>query len=204
MLDPFAPLTAFLDGVAERFGVPACDCAVTLHGEQVYRHSAGFSDPEGKIPVSSTDTYWIYSATKLTTCVSALRLVDEGKLSLEDPVEKYLPEFGQVPVKVPFDGVEPLKTRLTVRRLMNMTGGLDYDLSRPGLAAIWKNALLLPMATGLTGLLLAALHLALIAAFWAWIGWMSIPFVFLGPATLVAWTSWKLFPKLEEALLRHE
>lgn len=72
------------------------------------------------------------------------------------------------------------------------------------LAAIWKNALLLPMATGLTGLLLAALHLALIAAFWAWIGWMSIPFVFLGPATLVAWTSWKLFPKLEEALLRHE
>ncbi len=135
MLDRFAPLTAFLDGVAERFGVPACDCAVTLHGEPIYRHSAGFSDPEGKIPVSPRDTYWIYSATKLTTCVSALRLVDEGKLSLEDPVDKYLPEFGKVPVKVPFDGVEPLKTRLTVRHLMNMTGGLDYDLARPGLAA---------------------------------------------------------------------
>ena len=72
------------------------------------------------------------------------------------------------------------------------------------LKKIWKNALFLIPVMGWRGLGVAALHLLFLAALYQWISVMFLLFLFLGPATLVAWTSWKLFPKLEEALLRHE
>lgn len=72
------------------------------------------------------------------------------------------------------------------------------------LKKIWKNALFLIPVMGWRGLGVAALHLLFLAALYQWISVMFLLFLFLGPATLVAWTSWKLFPKLEGALLRHE
>ena len=95
----FEPLTAFLDSMSEHYGVPACDLIVTKDGEMVYRHMAGYSDPECTKPVSENDLYRMYSATKVATCTTALRLVEEGKLGLEDPVSKYLPGFANLTVK---------------------------------------------------------------------------------------------------------
>lgn len=123
----FEPLSAFLDGVGERFGIPGCDCAVAKDGEIVYRHSAGFADAESRRPVSPRDTYWIYSATKLFTCVAALRLIEEGALELDAPVHRYLPAFEHLTVRDADGTLRPARNALTVRHLMTMTGGLDYD-----------------------------------------------------------------------------
>ena len=83
--------------------------------------------------MSPNDTYWIYSTTKLFTCTAAMRLIEERKLDLNAPVSDYLPEFGTLTWKDADGIVRPVQTTLLVRNLMNMTGGLDYDLTRPAL-----------------------------------------------------------------------
>jgi CubicO group peptidase (beta-lactamase class C family) len=55
--------------------------------------SVGFADIEAKKPMSEDSVFWIASQSKAMTAVAVLMLVDEGKISLDDPVEKYLPEF---------------------------------------------------------------------------------------------------------------
>ena len=129
----FSELTAFLDSLSGSFGIPGCDCIVTIDGSVAYRHSAGYQDEETKMPVSASDTYWIYSATKLFTCTAALQLMEQGKLGLDDPVSRYLPEFGALTVREPDGTIHPAKEILTIRHLVTMTGGLDYDLTRPAL-----------------------------------------------------------------------
>lgn len=132
MMD-FSELTAFLDSLSVRFGIPGCDCAVALDGRVVYRHSAGVRDEETGVSVSPDDTYWIYSATKLFTCTAALQLMEQGRLGLEDPVSRFLPEFEALTAAGEGGMILPVKEVLTIRHLMTMTGGLDYDLERPGL-----------------------------------------------------------------------
>ena len=132
----FEELTAFLDTVDVNYGVPGCDCIITKDGNVIYRHSAGVSNLETKTPVSPRDTYWLYSASKLSTCTAAMQLIEHGKLVLDAPVSRYLPEYANLTVRDPDGSVRPARTVLTVRHLMTMTGGFDYDLTRPGLAAV--------------------------------------------------------------------
>lgn len=61
--------------------------------------AVGFTDIESAVEMKSEFVFWIASQTKGMTAVAVLMLVDEGKISLDDPVEKYLPEFcGQMVV----------------------------------------------------------------------------------------------------------
>ena len=55
-------------------GIPNLELAVAHHGDVVYRRSFGCSDTEGKRPASPNDLYWIFSASKVITCVAAMRL----------------------------------------------------------------------------------------------------------------------------------
>lgn len=129
----FSELTAYLDSLSHRFGIPGCGCAVAVNGEVVFRHFAGFRDEEAKKPMTGAETHWIYSATKLFTCTAALQLYEQGKLGLNDPVSKFLPEFGALTVKAADGTIHPAQESLTIRHLMTMTGGLDYCLERPAL-----------------------------------------------------------------------
>lgn len=129
----FSELTAYLESLSGRFGIPGCGCAVAVDGKVVYRHFAGFWDEEERIPMTGDETHWIYSATKLFTCTAALQLIEQGKLGLNDPVRRFLPEFGRLTVKHPDGTIHPALETLTIRHLMTMTGGLDYDLERPAL-----------------------------------------------------------------------
>ena len=55
--------------------------------------TVGFADIEAKRPMTEDAVFWIASQSKAMTAVAVLMLVDEGKIALDDPVEKYLPEF---------------------------------------------------------------------------------------------------------------
>ena len=121
----FSELTQLLDSLGGRFGVPAFDCALAVDGQLVYRHASPGVDPDS--------LYWLYSATKLVTCAGAMLLMEQGRLSLTDPVSRYLPEYAALRVRRDDETVLPAKTPLTVGHLMTMTGGLDYDLTRPAL-----------------------------------------------------------------------
>ncbi len=114
-------------------GIPSADFAVTYRGQTVYRHSAGYSDAEKTRPVSPNDLYYVFSISKITTCVLGMRLVEEGKIELDAPVYRYLPAYRYLMVKGEHSVLSPAQNTLTVRHLFTMTGGLNYNLSAPSL-----------------------------------------------------------------------
>ena len=92
----------------------------------------GYADVEAKRAISLDDVYMQCSQTKGFCGVTIAILVEEGKLNLDDPVSKYLPEFGVLWVQESeSNGVRRLvkaKNVLTVRMVMNHTGGFPFEL----------------------------------------------------------------------------
>ena len=92
----------------------------------------GYADPEMKRPITMDDPFMQCSQTKGFCGVTIAMLVEEGKISLDDPVSKYLPEFKTLWVESKGkDGARTLrkaKNVLTVRMVMNHTGGFPFEL----------------------------------------------------------------------------
>ncbi len=128
----FKELTAYLDSIPA-LGVPGCDMAIYRDHQPIYRHSAGFRDADKKQPVRPDDTYWLFSCSKLFTTCAAMQLIEQGKMNLDDPVSDYLPAYGNVRVK-DGDTTRPPRRPMTIRHLMSMQSGLNYDLSAPSIA----------------------------------------------------------------------
>ena len=123
----FIDLQAFLEKMPDR-GIPACELSVLHRGEQVYRASVGFADPEKTRPASPDDLYWIFSASKVITCIAAMRLVEQGKMSLDDPVSRYLPSFSSLQVRRADGTLVPATKQMTLLHLFTMTGGMVYEI----------------------------------------------------------------------------
>lgn len=100
---------------------------------------AGFSDVENKTAMQPDAMFWIASMTKPVTATALMMLVDEGKVKLDDPVSKYIPEFaGQLLIAEKDESHVVLKKPAkapTVRMLLNHTSGmLGYSaLENPAL-----------------------------------------------------------------------
>jgi CubicO group peptidase (beta-lactamase class C family) len=92
--------------------------------------TVGFMDVGGKKPMQADSLFWIASMSKPITGTGLMLLVDEGKVSLDDPVEKYLPEFKELKVGVTEDGKQVLKApsrAITVRDVMSHTSGMPFS-----------------------------------------------------------------------------
>ena len=129
----FKALTEYVDSLAA-VGVPGCDVAVYRDHAPVYRHMAGCRDAAGTEAVRGDELYWLYSCTKVFTTCAAMQLVESGALSLDDPVSAYLPAYGHLTVREG-DAVRPARRVMTVRHLMSMQSGLDYDMTTPAAQA---------------------------------------------------------------------
>jgi len=93
----------------------------------------GYANVEQKRPIRLNNVYMQCSQTKGFCGVTIAKLVEEGKLSLDDPVSKYLPEFNELWVlDSDKDGIRTLhkaKNELTVRMVLNHTGGFPFECS---------------------------------------------------------------------------
>ena len=94
---------------------------------------AGYADVAAKRPISLDDPFMQCSQTKGFCGVTVAKLVEEGRLDLDDPVSKYLPEFATLWVeeKSGVDGERKLvraKNVLTVRMVLNHTGGFPFEI----------------------------------------------------------------------------
>ena len=93
----------------------------------------GYANVEQKRPIGLDNVYMQCSQTKGFCGVTIAKLVEEGKISLDDPVSKYLPEFKELWVQESDkDGVKVLrkaKNVLTVRMVLNHTGGFPFECS---------------------------------------------------------------------------
>jgi len=122
-----------MDEAIAKMNFPGIECIVYQDHQEIFRHKAGYMDLEHKTPLADRALYNIYSATKMITCVAALQLVEQGRLLLNDPLHKYLPEYEHVQVKHGTYVIVPAKTQIKVADLFNMTAGLSYESDSPQL-----------------------------------------------------------------------
>ncbi|MFC8569222.1 serine hydrolase domain-containing protein [Streptomyces sp. NPDC057245] len=114
--------------------LPGFLVAVARGGRVAHLSAHGLRDVAAGLPVTA-DTLWrIYSMTKPVTSVAVLTLVEEGRLSLDDPVDRYLPAFAEprVYVEGPADApvTRPATGPVLVRHLMTHTAGLTFGFYR--------------------------------------------------------------------------
>jgi len=108
----------------------------------IYEGAAGPRVAGGADPVSVDTHFRIMSMTKIVATTVALQLVEQGKLDLDAPVERYCPEFAEVEVLDGFDGdaprTRPPASRATVKQLATHTTGLGYWFFSPELVK-WES-----------------------------------------------------------------
>ena len=119
-------LAKFLDSQ----NMPSGDVIIYHNHKEIFRHKCGTKDAEKNTPLKGDELYFLYSASKPITCVAAMRLVERGIISIEDPVYKYIPEYKDLIYKCGNE-IKPCKNVMTVRHLFAMRGGLTYDLNMP-------------------------------------------------------------------------
>ncbi len=92
--------------------------------------AVGYADLRNQRKMEPMDVFWIASQSKPITATALMMLVDEGKVKLDDPVEKYLPEFRGQWLKVEQDADHILLRRprhpITVREVLSHTSGLPF------------------------------------------------------------------------------
>src|SRR5262245_35250290 len=101
--------------------------AVARRGKVVRLDAVGVMDVGGGQPMKPDTIFRIFSMTKPVTTVAAMMLVEDGKIQLDDPVAKYVPELKDLRVHASKgDETVEAKRAMTVRDLMRHTSGLTY------------------------------------------------------------------------------
>lgn len=120
---------------------------VSRHGEVLYRHYAGQADIASGKDIRPDTIYRAYSMTKPVTIAAIMVLVEEGRLSLDDLVTKYVPEFSDLTVLASRDD-EHLNTvparELRIIHLLTHTSGLSNSWTPGPLAPLYRDAGLVP------------------------------------------------------------
>ncbi len=80
--------------------IPGAVVLIQQHGKPVFFENFGVRDVATKTPMTADTIFRLYSMSKPVTSVAAMMLVDDGKLSLDDPLSKYIPAFADVKVAV--------------------------------------------------------------------------------------------------------
>ena len=116
--------------------IPGAVLLIARHGKIAYFEGLGLLDPQAKTPMRSDAIFRIYSMSKPITTVAAMMLFEEGKLSLNEPVGKYIPALTKMQVATdnkPDPEADPQKLVLvpaerpiSVQDLMRHTSGLTY------------------------------------------------------------------------------
>lgn len=113
-----------IDTALEERRIAGCVVLVAHRGETVYSRAAGWADQETRRPMQTDALFRLASVSKPMVSAAALRLVEEGKLSLDDPVTRWLPNFHP-------DLADGKAAVITIKQLLNHTSGLSYRFSEP-------------------------------------------------------------------------
>jgi len=114
--------------------IPGAILLIQQHGKPVYFENFGVRDVVTRLPMTADTIFRIYSMSKPIASAAAMMLVEDGKLSLDDPVSKYIPAFADVKVGVEKRdengktalALEPVDRPITIEDLLRHTSGLTY------------------------------------------------------------------------------
>ena len=129
----FSSYTNYLTKEINKGNYPGFVTLIYKNGEIIFSDTRGFSDIEEEIPLKEDSLFRIYSMTKPITGVALMILVEQGKVSLSDPVEKYIPEFKNTKVfNKKSKQLETLSRSLTILDLATHSSGLTYSFVDKG------------------------------------------------------------------------
>src|SRR5579863_648733 len=120
--------------------IPGAVLLIQQHGQPVLLDSFGVMDVESRRPMTSDAIFRLYSMSKPITSVAAMMLVDAGKLSLDDPLSKFIPAFADTRVAVEKHdqngnvalATEPAARAITILDLLRQTSGITYGFYGDG------------------------------------------------------------------------
>ncbi|HKU05864.1 MAG TPA: serine hydrolase domain-containing protein [Bradyrhizobium sp.] len=130
-----------LRGAVERKDVPGVVALVTDRERVLYQGAFGVADVATSRPLTQDALFRIASMTKPVTSVALMQLVEQGRLGLDDPAAKYLPQLAELKVIESFDAatgayqLRPPARPPTVRHFLTHTSGLAY----PFTSATWRD-----------------------------------------------------------------
>jgi CubicO group peptidase (beta-lactamase class C family) len=145
--EKLARIDALLQDYVDKGWLPGASAFIARDGKIVYYKSFGYRDREARTPLKRDDIFRIASQTKAITSAAVMMLMEEGKLLLDDPVSKYLPEFKNLRVLDQFNEKDttyttvPAKRGITIRDLLTHTSGIGYaQIGSPQMNAIYYKA----------------------------------------------------------------
>jgi CubicO group peptidase (beta-lactamase class C family) len=117
----FPEIDRLMKSFAERSGVPGIAYGIVVDGRVAHVGTAGVREVASRAPVDTGTVFRIASMTKSFTAAAILQLRDEGRLSLDDPAERYVPELAALR---PAASDAP---RITIRHLLTHSAGFPED-----------------------------------------------------------------------------
>lgn len=135
---------SYLHGLVDNHTLAGAVTLVATRDRILYVEPVGYRDLGSKTPMPANAMFWIASTSKPMTVTAFMMLVDEGKISLDDPVEKYLPEFQGQMVKAwnpskddssasASSKLVPANHPMLVREILSHTSGLPFkSAAQPG------------------------------------------------------------------------
>jgi methyl acetate hydrolase len=135
-------LSKQLTAAVERGDTPGVVAMVVSKDGEIFSATAGSFDVGKKVSMPPNAIFNIASMTKPVTSVAIMMLLEEGKLTLDDPVAKHLPVFENIQVIETFNAADgsftarPAKKVMTLRHLLTHTSGIGYSFSSPILAKL--------------------------------------------------------------------
>ncbi len=109
----------------------------------IYQKAFGFSDREKSEAMSLDNIFRLASMSKPITSTAVMQLIEQGKLSTDDPLSKFIPEFAEVEVLETFNEKDstftsvPIEREITVHHLLTHTSGIPYAVFHPLAGAIY-------------------------------------------------------------------
>lgn len=114
--------------------IPGAVALIARNGKIVFHNAYGMADNQAKKQLEKDAIFRIASQTKAITSTAVMMLWEEGKFQLDDPISKYIPEFGKAQILDAFNEADstyttkPAKNQITIRDLITHTSGLGYGM----------------------------------------------------------------------------
>ena len=128
--------------------IPGATAIIVKDGKIVFHKAFGMADVPGKVPMKPDNIFRIASMSKAVTATAVMMLWEQGKIMLDDPISRYIPEFKNPQVLDGFKMADssyttkPATREITIRHLLTHTSGIGYGVidGDEKMKAIYKKA----------------------------------------------------------------
>jgi CubicO group peptidase (beta-lactamase class C family) len=145
LMQKLPQLDALFQDAVKREAIPGVVAVAASDSEIIYKGAFGKRDLGKPDAMTLDSVFWIASMTKAVTTAGAMQLVEAGKLQLDEPIGRLIPELASLRVLDGFDEsgapkLRPAKNQITLRQLMTHTSGFCYDMWNADMSRYYEAA----------------------------------------------------------------